>query len=361
MKRQIILFFVMCLCLILCACTPAADPENLFASEETTEAQDRTVPTIPSMEKDYYQYGNMQVGIPAGNFMRYGDAVLFWWITDGQIISYSYDIASGKLSYLCKDAACDHMDCISAQVYGAMEQYQGTIYAETKSNHIAALNGNQFERVLSGAVNDFVHGNGNLYVMTADNSLLAYENGSNTPRVLLDEYTQFRNVVFGKYLYSGFGQNVCRVDLTAEEPELEVLVANAFGKFDGEYIYYDIEYKLYRCDMDGNNPEQLTADSIHPGSLNFDDAYLYFRMMQNPDGGSAGDCQSLYRMSKADPTEVKKIAEFPETECIQAVYTIPGQDLLFVECTHSEETERYDLYVMHTDGSDLVQVEFPDY
>lgn len=348
MKKYIRLFPMLCLCLALLGClaeTPAADSD--------------------------YPYGNMQTAIPSGNFMPYEGGILFTWNTDGQKLLYRYDPKEGRISLLCKDAACGHKSCVSGQVTGALELCNGKLYARTSGNQLSSLEGARFEPVISGEIVHFCHGGGDLYVETADRSLLVYKNGSGTPRVLLEEYTELWNTVFGQYLYSGFGQGICRVDISVKDPQLEILVEGSFGITDGQHLYYPDpkDDTLHRCAMDGTGGERLTTAPIYPGSLNFDQDYLYFRLYQAETDlfGEAG--RTLYRMSKDDPQHIEPIAFLPEA--ISAIYTIPGQDLLFVVTCSLGEPEKDgngvtvhpnaqdNLYVMNADGSGMTHLEFP--
>ena len=353
-KHSLFLIFIV-FCLALSACD-ASDPENLFGAgivqspeaeqEETTapppEVEQEEISTLPVAAEDgYYQYGNMQIDLPSGNYILYEGSVLFNRISDGQSLLYTYDMDTGEVSLVCKDATCSHRrtDCPSNLVWGNLEQYDGRFYAEIEDRsggigaglvrRVAEWKNGRFEQIIDGSVEAFWHANGNLYVETADNALLVYENGSDTPRTLMDEYAERKNVVFGQYLYSSFGQGICRVDLLAEASQVEVLVEDAStAMVDGEYIYYpNLQDILYRCDLDGGNPIPLTDRPIYPGAINFDDDYFYFRYQNGeaPYGEEAGD---LYRFDKDDPSQIEKIAEFPEA--IDRIFTVPGHDLLFI-------------------------------
>ena len=96
-KHSLFLIFIV-FCLALSACD-ASDPENLFGAgivqspeaeqEETTapppEVEQEEISTLPVAAEDgYYQYGNMQIDLPSGNYILYEGSVLFNRISDGQ-------------------------------------------------------------------------------------------------------------------------------------------------------------------------------------------------------------------------------------------------------------------------------------
>ena len=390
MKKHSMFLLVIIFCLALSACD-ASDPEDLFGAgtaqtseaerEETTappletEREDTATPPVAA-EEGYYQYGNMQIDLPPGNYILYEGSVLFNRISDGQSLLYTYDMDTGEVSLVCKDATCSHRraDCPSNRVWGNLEQYDGRLYAEIEDRsggigaglvrRVAEWKNGRFEQIIDGSVEAFWHANGNLYVETADNSLLVYENGSDTPRTLLDEYAERKNVVFGQYLYSSYGQGICRVDLLAETPQVEVLVEDAStAMVDGEYIYYpNLEDILYRCDLDGGNQIPLTDRPIYPGAINFDDDYFYFRYqnVEAPYGEEAGD---LYRFGKDDPSQIEKIAEFPEA--IHRIFTVPGHNLLFIEMYGQEldehgNTMEGSVYTVEADGSGAIHLDIPE-
>lgn len=387
-KHSLFLIFIV-FCLALSACD-ASDPENLFGAgivqspeaeqEETTapppEVEQEEISTLPVAAEDgYYQYGNMQIDLPSGNYILYEGSVLFNRISDGQSLLYTYDMDTGEVSLVCKDATCSHRrtDCPSNLVWGNLEQYDGRFYAEIEDRsggigaglvrRVAEWKNGRFEQIIDGSVAAFCHANGNLYVETADNSLLVYENGSDTPRTLMDEYAERKLVVFGQYLYSSIGQGICRVDLLAEDPQVEVLVEDAStAMVDGEYIYYpNLEDILYRCDLDGGNQIPLTDRPIYPGAINFDDDYFYFRYqnVEDPYGEEAGD---LYRFDKDDPSRIEKITEFPEA--INRIFTVPGHDLLFIAMRGQQDefgnTLEGSVYTVAADGSGATRLDIPE-
>ena len=96
---------LMVLCLLLSACGNTLPEVAQTRPTETTEA---TVPTqeeeiqdtqpqevekypeaheVVPVGEDYFQYGNMQKNLPAGNFLLYGDEILFWTSENNFILS----------------------------------------------------------------------------------------------------------------------------------------------------------------------------------------------------------------------------------------------------------------------------------
>ena len=85
MKKHSMFLLVIIFCLALSACD-ASDPEDLFGAgtaqtseaerEETTappletEREDTATPPVAA-EEGYYQYGNMQIDLPPGNYILY--------------------------------------------------------------------------------------------------------------------------------------------------------------------------------------------------------------------------------------------------------------------------------------------------
>ena len=375
MKKRTFFLIAVIFCLALAACD-ASDPEDLFQSGSVPPpAEEPEGPAVVvTQDEGYYQYGNMQINMPSGNYILYDGQILFWRDTEKGVLAFTYDMTTEEVSLLCKDATCSHRrgDCPS-NIWGNLEQYDGRLYAEVLDHsggfgtgidcRLAEYKNGKFEQILDGSISGFWHANGNLYVETADESLIVYEDGSDTPRTLMDEYARRRNVVFGQYLYSSFPRGVCRVDLLAEDPQLEVLIEDVYDAMvDGEHIYYytDMDEILYRCDMDGANSMPLTDQPV--AGINFDDKYLYFRYRDpnNPYyGEESGD---LYRLDKKDPTKLEKIAELPES--IWRVFTVPGYDLLFIQ-TRSRETDEFGnaqegpLFTMTTDGEEITELVIP--
>ena len=357
----------------------AYDPENRFQLSEPlesgtsaiTEAWGDTTLPQPSAPVDSrpdidptYNYGNMQIDIPAGNYVLCDGGVLIWDTWGGKSHMYFYDIAAGELQLACKDATCSHfsVECPIGGCEGNLEGCQGELYTRSPAHTLLKMKDWKWEKALDGGVSLFCHRGENLYVVTADKSLLAYENGSIKPRTLIEEFPYDGCVVIGNYLYAHsyhLGQMV-RVDLTVEKPETEVILENGYGRVDGTHIYYQNfldENKIYRCDMNGQNPEKLTDCEVM--AENFDNEYFYFRY--STDEIISEDGHDLYRINKADPSNIEKIATLPEY--IYRIYTVPGEDLLFVRVWPEggwNQAKPTMIYVMNRDGSNLRLLSFPD-
>lgn len=300
-------------------------------------------------------------------FLPYADSVLFNGIVNGKTCLFAFDTGTGETRTFCKDATCNHMEsCNTGNLIG-LEKYKDTIYTGSLSNDsLYELQDGKFVETMKG-VGFFIHANGNLYCVSNDRSLLVYEKGSKTPKVLLDEYPDTASKIVGHYLYSGL-TNVTRVDLEAEQPEREVLLDNAFSAIDEAHIYYGTwsDYKVYRCNLDGSEPELFLDQPVTPGSLSCDEDYVYFRPYTNLDryGENSGD---VYRVSKKDPAQIEKIAELPQP--LQMFYVPPDCAYLFVtphqivdEDAGPEAYENLEtiIYAVKKDGSGWIKLELPD-
>lgn len=191
--------------------------------------------------------------------------------------------------------------------------------------------------------------------------MVVFEEGQDKPRLLVEEFPCFWEVIFGQYLYATDGNSVLRVDLSAEEPSVEVLIPNAVGITDGQHFYYaDLKnYFLYRCDMDGSNSELLLEQPVLPASWNFDDEYFYYRLYTDYQLDDGPDTYDIYRFPKSDPAKIEKLATLPVPA--YQVFTVPGTDKLFVNTRVRSNGEDDDIYVMNTDGSSITRLEIPEY
>lgn len=380
MKRFLSLLLAICVCLL--AGCHASDPENRFhmleapiteAPDDTAleETKDGTLPQ-PSVPVDSqldidptYNYGNMQVDAPAGNYVLYDGDVLFQTAWGGKDHMYIYDLDTGEVQLACKDATCRHvsLECPIGGAWGNLEACQGELYAMSSSRTLLKMKDWKWEKALNGMGGVFCHRGKDLYVISADKALLAYENGSTEPRTLVEEFPYYGCVAIGNYLYAHeftYGQ-VVRVNLTSEQPELEVVLENADGVADGTHIYY-LNFadgnKLYRSNIDGQNPEKVTDREVM--AENFDNEYVYFRYMGSNSVRSE-EGHDLYRFPKADPSKIEKIATLPEY--IYRVYTVPGANLLFVDVWPEggrDQEKPTMIYVMNCDGSNPQLLSFPD-
>lgn len=385
MKKRFI-GLLMGICLLFGACSEQVQhPDATEPPVETTEAVVEAAYDVLPVEENYYQYGNMQKNIPSGNYMLYGDEVVFE-VLQEQSILYSYDLHTGTVSLFCKDADCLHRpgSCVAVNtVFCNLEQYGGKLYGvDFTTSRVRELVDGRFQTVIKNGkesywrspgaftLGGFWHSYGELYVVTGGNALLIYEDGSSEPRWVLEDYGAYWNVVFGRYLYGSRSDSLTRLDLLADNPKKEVLLEDVTAIVEGSHIYYvDTRYDdkgdakgtfyFYRCDMEGGNQQLLLDKPVLPASLNFDDEYFYFRLLTEQKLKNTEDSRDIYRMSKSDPTQIEKIATLPESA--YQIFTVPGTGLLFVTtCSDQIDGVNYfEIYVMNTDGSDLRMLELP--
>lgn len=418
MKKILFAVLLICLCVALAACT-ATDPDNLFEIEpdntvaSTPESQEETTASVPKETQSdvvdimyytgAYQYGNMQKGNEY--FLLFGNEVLFYdygtSILKGVL---SYDLINGEVRPVCQDATCNHKECVQSMLKGgALEVYDGKLYGTNERSYVVEVNENGAKVLTDAPVHfEFFHYDDRLYARTSDSSLVVFEEGEKEPQVAVEEYIGMNAVVFDDYLYANDGLSFIRVNLTAEEPEVEEIVPNAQGITDGQHIYY-LDKKtdfLYRCDMNGSNAQLLIEEPILSGSINFDDEYFYFRYVKQMDYELSDDpivvpipgvsseeewdqyqkeleqqkeersqytyekmcdpstCYDIYRFPKEDPTKIENIATLSHP--VWCVYTVPGTGKLFVS-TYAKKGETAPLYVVGTDGSNPTKLEIPEY
>lgn len=344
----------LCICVGLIACN-ATDPGNLF---DAGAKEDGFVPGQLSLDESY-QYGNMQK-MPAGEFSRLGNDVLFTFISDGRSRLYSYDLTTGKVRLYCDDATCTHSDCLAGALISGLEVYQGKLYGMNRAYQAVVVDGTELKALTKGEITYFRHHDNKAYIKTADWSLVVLEEGSDEPRIILEEYTGIWGTVFDNYLYATTSDSIIRVDLTGDNPTEELLVTNAGGTTDGQYIYY-VDRKsnyLYRCNMDGSDARLLVEKEVLLASINFDNEYFYYRLNTRPTGSGA-DSYDLYRFPKSDPSKIEKFATLPVP--VYQVYTVSGANILFVSTFERSNGEQGDIYVMGTDGSNIIRLEIPEY
>jgi len=318
-----------------------------------------------------YPYGNMQKNVPSGDFMLLGNDVLFQYNVDGQKLLYRYHLITEEVRLYCEDATCKHKDCAASNLFGNLEVYNGKIYAvkaveeEDKPGVVfqpVVFNGDTAEVIISGDAGSFFHHEDKMYITTFDSSLIVLEEGKKEPRMLIEEWSGRWEVIFGDYLYANTDDpSIIRVDLTAEELKPEVVVQDASGVKDGQYIYY-VDYKtkqLYRCDMEGSNAELLVDQPVLQASINFDEEYFYYRLYTDQQMNGTADSHDIYRFPKNDPTKIEKIATLPES--VYQIFTVPGTGKIFVTTVRLEGDDISVIYVMGTDGSDPKVLEIPEF
>lgn len=280
---------------------------------------------------------------------------------------YVYNCDTSEITITCKDATCNHQNgkCTWSYDLIDLEQYRGKLYARAFPGNIGVIEGTRFSPIMDGYSGDFWHANGNLYVITADSSLVVFEDGAEKPRVLFDEYTSTFHTVIGRYLYAEYNSNIVVADLQAEHPEFKLLIKNASFTTDGQKLYYvpyDTNY-LYQCDMDGSNAVLLVDKPVLYTSINFDEDYIYYRLYIDSqlDVGEASN--DLYRIRKDNPTQQEKLATLPMP--IFQIFTFPDYDKLFVTVLapiNADGNRDFDqIYCLNKDGSEITKLEIPEY
>lgn len=341
---------------------PSEDLATLGETRPSETAETRTEPGKAETLSVPYQYGNMQINVPSGNFMDYGDKVIFSAGTGNGFNLFTLDKETLEIELLCRDATCGHntLKCIAYQKTSNLEQYDGNIYVlgGDLSGPVLELAGDRFEDVTERGVSAFWHGNGNLYVKSTDSELMVYEKGSKTPRTLVAEYPAVQNVTVGNCIYGWdmSTDSIVRTDLQQEKPQPEPIFQKVYFMTDGEYLYtvaQEGDSFLYRYDLDLGNKTRMTADTILPASLNFDETYLYFRYadttLDKTIWGPGG--HELYRMPKDGSGEPEKIAELEEDVFFE-VFTVPDCPYVFAECQQMQGDEvEYVYYAVAKDGS----------
>ena len=358
MKRitALILSFVMML-VSLCACG--------LNQEETTEGLNDVPQSAITFDVDpNYQYGNRQKQY-SGNFYQLGNDVVFSYDNGTRTYLYGYNLETGEVWRYCPDPDCEHKPCQSDIPYYYLEVYDGKLFGtkNTQPTRLNVIDGTQVEAVTNEKVTYSFHYDGKLYVQTANGDLAVLEEGQDKPQVFAKACSFTGSAVFGPYLYTitdyYTARNIVRMDLTADAPSPETLVQNAIGMADGQHIYYvDCEtYQLYRCNMDGSNPQLLLEQQVVPVSINFDNEYFYYRPT-TPIMDQGEDAFDIYRFPKSDPSKIEKFVTLDVP--VYQVFTVPGAGKLFVVVLSGTNNKGADIYVMDTDGSNPTRLEIPE-
>ena len=350
---------------------PETIQETIRQTEGGAESTKNTnaIPVEDEQLSVPYQYGNRQSGAQSGNFMDYGDKVIFGNPYRNGFLLYTVDKETLEVQLLCQNASCGHNSarCVSYNKIHNLEQYDGKIYVTdgVLNGPVLELKDDHFEKVTDGNAVCFWHAHGNLYLESSDLSLLCYENGRKEPKTIVDEFIGYGSVVYQNYIYGTSGDfNVFRVDLSEEHPKQEILRENACCRVDverGQFYFVDLSTNgLYSCDMDFQNAVKLTEEPIVTRSITFDEDYLYTRPLR--DGSLYGDgCHEIIRMAKNEPGKWETVAELPG-DAICDMYTVPHYDKLFVVTESQVEMGNadYEIYAVAKDGSQVVKLELPE-
>ena len=378
MKKQLWFVLLLCIALLLTACT-ATDPNNLFETTQgnpadttaaTVETTESTEPSESSgnlnfdgsvMFEEGYQYGNMQKNIPSGDFMLLDNEVLFQFVSNGNFRLYSYSLETGKVRSYCKDATCAHKTCVAGNLLTNLEVYNREVYTLTRDYKIAKLKEGDKEILIDSRVRGFFHHNNKLYARSADSALVVITEEGQKPTIVIEEYTGHWEVIFGDYLYFNSSDGISRADLKAETINDELIVPNAGGITDGKHIYYidNKSYFLYRCDMDGTDPQLLVDQPVLLASINFDDEYFYYRLFSEHKLVGTDECNNIYRFAKNDPSSLVKIATLDVP--VFQIFTVPKTDRIFVLAYMMSNGECHDIFTMGTDGTNPTRLVIPEY
>ncbi len=313
-----------------------------------------------------YPYSNMQKNVPSGNFIHRDGEVLFTHY-DGDFRLYSYSMATGEVTTYCTDATCRHLSgSCPGSIISNLEVYDGIVYGLNQSGRICKEQDGAFLPMdIDGTLSGFFHAGGDLFLRSPDGALLLCADGTQAPEVLVPEHPGYYEVVLGDYLYYGdVGDTVCRRTLYDDAQTAQVLLKGVVHLTDGHHIYYCPvgAWELYRCDMDGTNSVLLLDKPVMVSRAGFDEEYFYYTLYNdftNSKREDGADVVELFRFRKDDPTNHEFLAELPVTDA--AIYTIPGEELLFLECQlrrDGMETVQ-SLYTIHRNGSDLTKLELP--
>ena len=201
-----------------------------------------------------------------------------------------------------------------------------------------------------------------LYLETEDGLLVKWKEGEE-PQVVMELVGYpWSFVTCGEYLYyGGLGASpFYRVKLTEEQPQAEELIENAStAMMDGTHIYYKEQHDgfLYRCDLDGSDPECVLPEKI--GSFNFDEEYVYYELSTGlySDPGDE-DSYTVYRMRKDDPSKREKVAVLPDI--VGSIYTVPGTGKLFVTNWYRSDIVKQRVFVVNIDGTGMQVLDIPE-
>ncbi len=357
-KRAVLSLALAVVLLLFSAC---GGPQQSSVSEKAPESGGSAAEV-----RETFVSGNMQKNSPSGNFVSANGKILFTAVLENAeglavLQLMEYDPASGLVSTFCKDPTCDHSDkaehCAAAHASCNLENNGADVFAMGFET-LLKLNGDRFEPVLDSGVAGFFHAGDDLYVRTQDASLLLYENGKGTPKTLLEEYAGYWEYLDGDTLYYESG-GFNRVQLSAEDPEPEVLLPGAEAITDGTHIYYTGDSGfLYRCSMDGENKELLFEQRVLPASWNYDETYFYFRLFDGDLRGAGS--HEIYRMLKSDPAQVEKLAELPDM--VYQIYISPiAGELFVIPLTEAKDSSgnKVDnmLYIVSTESGEFRKLE----
>jgi len=359
-----------------------------------------------------YNYSNKLKGgemcdTGTGVVIRYSQQYKFFGNNAAAIVLVEYDKASGEVYYLCQDATCRHTEydqkCPSSGISSvSVEFYRGNVYTYKTPDlfsydwdkypdisgplyNIAEINAEKrtlkiIDSEVTQHLQPFFRDDNYLYVYTTDYSLIRYKNGSAKPEVvfesgleyspLLSIYASVYQFELGGWLYGCFDDEIVRYHVDTGKTE-KVADAHLMLLVDGGLLYYyDKEFNIDRCALDGSGVERV-LDKNRGGGLAtvYDDDYLYYTGLDENDP----DTIALFRLKKDLSTEPEQLCIF---DIDFTIYTAVDIDLLFlrgriitpIEGTGTEingviwgESEREDVYcTIRKDGTGLKRLVMPD-
>jgi len=305
-----------------------------------------------------YAYGNMQKNVPSGNFMDAGDSILFFG-PDGQGVLYKLDKETLETEFFCTDPTCSHKNskCMAGGAYGNLEAYNGKIYASTIKGEMLVLKDDRFEPLSDQVMGSFSHGNDKCYVLTNDGALQEYDIKGKFLRTVREEFTGMWCVVCKDQMIYNTLFEIRSVDLY--DPSKDRTISEGMGMTDGESIFFidNLDCRMYRCDLEGNQKVLLSEEPVLTASLNFDEDYLYYRYYYDNDL-SGRLSHAIIRQKKDGSEEAEIMAELPVHA--YTIYTVPGFDYLIVVGKLNFASYTYDYYLVRKDGSMIKKIELPD-
>jgi hypothetical protein len=313
-----------------------------------------------------YQYANMFKSAFGSFVLDTEDKLLFIGEVPGKLTLMEYIKATGRIEPFCKLATCTHQidECAAGNAAGNLDMRGGRLSmlrgrinnAKSGDMWISELNGNRFDFV-TGPVNGYVRGDDAYYVITPDMSLVRIKSGTDKPEILVEEFNAIKPVIINSWLYAADSANIVRMNINGPDYDIETVVGDIVGysySTDGSRLYYlhmeDNEPALYRCELDGRNPELVLKALVYPTYLSYDDTYIYYSTTDadNPKDPTNGNIYR-FRMDLSGEPEL-----LCETDALYpAVYVLPtSPDTLLVDKDRS-------YYFLPKAGGELTELQLP--
>lgn len=381
MKKRSVYILLLIFCVLpFAACGYRGDPSEAFitpASSVTgTPPGEGPVSETPGYRPTWvginpedmpYQYGNVFRSVFGAFVWDAPDTVLMTEERSQTLVLMEYIKSTGQIESFCKLATCSHQtdDCPAGNAGGNLDMRNGTLsMGRMRVNGkgmgdfwISELRRDRFEFV-AGPIKGFVMGEDGYYAITPDVSLVRFAYGSDKPEILIDEFNAIKLIVLGHYLYAGTSTGIVRVDLTGPEYGIETVVGDTAGNYstDGSYLYYNKvengETALYRCDLEGHDPELVLQKMIFPPYLSYDNTYIYYSTFNAdaPDEPTNGD---IYRFPLDLSGEPELLCATGLRYPMISVLPTSPDTLLIYGCG----TKSY--YFLPKEGGELIELEIP--